>query len=102
VVGEPAAIEINGFLWAESSIRHLAEHGVSPADVEHVRAHGPLVYRTKPGEFRYATHALVGRDGQDRSLIVFISEDADRGLWRVHTAYRARLAHELLEREGRI
>ena len=57
------------------------------------------VYRTKPGEFRFATHALVGRDGQNRSLIVFISE-TERGLWPVHTGYRARLAHELSRAGG--
>lgn len=102
MVGESARIALNGFNWSERAIEHLAEHDVTPADVEFVRAHDPLVYRTKPGEFRYATHALLGRDGHSRSLIVFISATDEPGIWRVHTAYRARLAHDLLEREGRL
>jgi len=102
VVRERTRIAIRGFRWNEWAIEHLAEHDVTPQGVDFIRTHEPLVYRTEPPEFRFATHALVGRDARRRSLIVFISETDDRGTWRVHTAYRARLAHDLLEREGRL
>jgi hypothetical protein len=102
VVDERAEIVINGFRWTERTLTHLAEHEVTPADVLHVRRHDPLAYRTSPGAFRFATHALVGRDRRSRSLIIFLSETEEAGIWQVHTAYRARLAHELLEQEGRL
>ena len=102
MVDERTSVTIDGFMWTERTFAHIAGHDVTPADIMFVRLHAPLTFKTSPGDFRFATHALVGQDGRGRSLIVFISETTEPGIWNVHTAYQARLAHNLLEREGRL
>lgn len=102
MVGERDDIEIEGFLWDFSpggNVEHLHD-GVSPEDVEAVLRWGPIVYRNLPG--RAASHAIIGRDEQGHSLIIYIRETSIAGIWEPITGWRSALAHRLIENEERL
>lgn len=101
MVGERDDIEIDGFYWdygLGGNVEHLHD-GVTPEDVDAVLAWGPIIHRNLPD--RKATHAMVGKDGHGRSLIIYIRETSIKGIWEPVTGWRSWLAHELIENEGR-
>jgi hypothetical protein len=105
VSDESADLVVDGFEWdfdEGGNVDHLAQHGVMHADVHFVHEHDPLYVRNLPSLTRTATHVMVGRDSQERSLAIFIIETARPGIWYVVTGRRGADAHDLLERHGRI
>jgi uncharacterized protein len=38
---------IHGLLWSEDRVEHIARHGVSPEEVEHVCFHKPRILRAR-------------------------------------------------------
>lgn len=60
------------FLWTEESVRHLAEHGVSPQDFEHVVLHS--VYR---GRSRRSMLPVAWGYTSDRRYIIAVYEHVD-------------------------
>ena len=44
---------------------------------------------------------MVGKDGHDRSLIIYIRETSTPGIWEPVTGWRSTLAHKLIENEER-
>jgi hypothetical protein len=105
MVGEPEAIRVEAFAWdftATGNVRHLAGHDVRIEDVEAVLDFEPMYFSAPSSLHRRATHAMVGRDGHNRSLIIFMLETLQPGVWEPVTGWRSRLAHRLLAEEGRI
>lgn len=83
MVGEPADIEIEGFLWEYGpgqNVEHLARHDVSPADVFDVLHSGLLLFENVAG--RTATHILIGQDRRGRVLYIAILETEEHGVWK--------------------
>lgn len=101
VVGERSEIEIDELLWdygQDGNVAHIARHGVSPRDIYEVLGWGPLTYRDigeSPG-----VYSVVERNARNHSLIVYLVETETPRVWYPITAYRSRLAHDLLEKEG--
>ncbi len=102
MVGKRRHIEVEGFLWdfeADGNVEHLAQHDVRIADVNAVLAFGPLFFHN--GREHAATYGMVGRDGRNRSLIIYLRPTAEGGVWKPITGWQSRLAHRILEQEGR-
>jgi uncharacterized DUF497 family protein len=72
------------FVWDEANTTHIAEHGVTPAEAEHVIENGPLYidYSIQGGEIR---HREVGETVTGRVLLV-VSTTRDDQI-RVITAF---------------
>jgi hypothetical protein len=105
MVGEPEDIDVQAFAWDHNpggNVEHLARHGVTPEDVEAVLDFVPLFFMAEAEADRRSTHAMVGRDGRNRSLVIYLIAVFPPGVWEPVTGWRSALAHELLEREGRI
>lgn len=93
MAGEPEQIEITGLVWDADNVDHIADHGLTPADVEYVRLHSPLFFRNLHG--RGGTHVMIGIDGHGWSLYVPIVGTSISGQWRVIAAWRSAVAHRL-------
>jgi hypothetical protein len=103
VVGEPDSIDVQSFIWdfsPDGNVDHLARHSVTPEDVEALLESDPLFFRSPPS--RRSTHAMIGRDGRGRSLIVYLLGSADPSIWEPVTGWQSKIAHRLLEEEGRL
>lgn len=103
MVGERHHINVEGFLWdfeADGNVEHLARHNVRIADVNAALGFGPLFFQNI--QARSATYAMIGRDGSNRSLIIYLVPTADDGIRKPITGWQSRLAHHILEQEGRI
>jgi hypothetical protein len=101
VVGVPAEIVVGDLSWDHSegrNVDHLAQHGVTPADVSSLLDYKPLFFLNLPG--RSATHLMIGRDQRGRSLLVALARTRDENVWYPVTAWQSRVAHEILEKEG--
>lgn len=103
MVGNRRHIEVEGFFWdfdPDGNVEHRAQHDVRIADVNAVLAFEPLFFQNA-GEHA-ATYAMIGRDSRQRSLIIYLVPTAEGGVWKPITGWRGRLAHRILEQEGRI
>lgn len=61
MVGEPAEIEVAGFVWdfdPGGNVDHLALHEVTPGDVRYMHEHDPIYVRNIPSLRRGATHVM--------------------------------------------
>lgn len=74
------------FEWASENIGHIAEHGLTPAQVEQVFSHDPvyLGFEYVAGEPRWS---FVGHTDELKFMIVIITERHDRN--RVVSAFPA-------------
>ena len=79
-------LEIEVFLWdysTDGNVEHIADHGVTPLDVQEVRDHQPHFFVARPEHFGYV---MLGPNRAGRYLYVPMIE-VSPGLWRVITAY---------------
>jgi uncharacterized DUF497 family protein len=76
--------QLSGFDWDEYNIAHIAEHGVSPQEVEYVATHQHLRFpaTTKGQESRWK---LFGKTLDGRFLVVVFTIRGGR--FRTVTAY---------------
>lgn len=72
------------FEWDDGNEEHLAQHGVSPYDVEQVFGNDPTWRRNKGG--RAAQYVMDGRTDAGRPLRVLWADEAERVL-RAVTAW---------------
>jgi hypothetical protein len=77
-------LQLSGFDWDEHNVAHIAQHGVSPDEVEYVATHQHLRFpATTKGEGR--RWKLLGKTLDGRYLVVvFAVRD---GRFRTVTAY---------------
>ena len=102
VVGRRQELVVDDFAWdygPGGNIEHLRGHEIEREDIEAVLRFGPLYFRN-PGA-QTSTHAMVGRDSKNRSLLIYLIPTPAPGVWKPVTGWRSGLAHQLLEREGR-
>ncbi len=73
-------MRITAFLWHEGNTAHIAEHGVSPAEVEEALGRAPSVRRS-----RFDRYVAIGPTEGGRLLVVVFLQ-FKRGVVRVITA----------------
>ena len=87
--------QVIAFAWdfrPTGNVRHIAEHGVRPEDVEEVHELAPRFFRNT--QAYNATHLMVGSNRDGRYLRAAIIETPEPGIWIVATA------HWLTQRRG--
>lgn len=72
---------INGLIWDEDNIQHIAKHQVAYSEVEEVFAHDYVVTKEERG--RYGVYGITHAE---RHLVVII-EMRDNEFFYVRTAY---------------
>lgn len=71
--------------WDDGNTEHIAQRGLTPADIEDVWLENPKYRRNR--NQRAASHQMIGPDRGGRYLTVFIRQtEKDEGLWRTVTA----------------
>jgi hypothetical protein len=101
MVGERAVLHVAGFLWdftPGGNVEHLARHDLTITDIDDVLRASPLYFRSL--DTGAATHAMIGRDAQSRSLLIYLVPTTTSGIWKPVTGWQSSLAHKILEQEG--
>jgi hypothetical protein len=73
-------LQIKEFAWDDSIIDHIAEHGISPQEVEEAAYYSPLIFRGRQNR-----HYVLGRTVFGRYLMIVI-EYLGQGRAKVITA----------------
>ena len=82
------------------NVVHLRDHDVEVANLYELLDFGPLTYRNIEGQG--GTHVMIGRDSRSRSLYVTLRATPEAGVWHPVTGWRSKLAHQILQQEGRL
>jgi uncharacterized protein len=73
---------INGFIWDQDNMQHIAWHQIAPSEAEEILENEFFVTKE-----RYGRNALFGVTNAGRCLVVVI-ERRDNDYFRVVTAYQ--------------
>src|SRR5262245_32416001 len=73
------AMTIDEFIWPEERIEHIAEHGVTPEEVEEVCFGKPLVFRAKSVGENPVYYVLGQTDARRYLFCVVIRFPAGKG-----------------------
>jgi hypothetical protein len=85
---ERAEVDVTGFEWsfeAGRNVLHIAEHGVTPADVDEVLNNLPHFFINDADHMGGVI--MLGPNLAGRYLFVAMYETAEEGLWYAATAY---------------
>jgi len=67
------------FRWNAWNVAHIAEHGVTPEEAEHV-----VRFTKRHQRHRRGTRIVYGRGNSNRKLQVVYSRDADGTIYVIH------------------
>ena len=100
---ELADIHVEALIWSGEVIEKLLRlDRIDVAEAESILDNNPVFIVNGPRPTRVATYGIFGRSDLGHSIAIYVSETGTPGVWQVHTALRSRIAHRILQREGRI
>jgi uncharacterized DUF497 family protein len=88
------ATEVRALSWNDETEAHIAEHGVTPREVNQMVENPHIIVRNRQG--RRAPMLLIGRTHGGRVLCVPLAKTRDPGVWRPITAFPATEAQAAL------
>jgi len=81
------AFEVRALSWDDQTEAHIAEHGVTPREVNQMVENPHILLRNRRGT--RAPVLLIGRTHGGRVLSVPMAKTRDPGVWRPITAFPA-------------
>ena len=88
------AFEVRAFSWDDQIEAHIAEHGVTPREVNQMVENPHIIVRNRRG--KRAPVLLIGRTHGGRVLSVPLAKTREPGVWRPVTAFPATEAQTAL------
>jgi uncharacterized DUF497 family protein len=88
------AVEVRALYWDDQTEAHIAEHGVTPREVNQMVENPHILVRNRKG--KRAPMLLIGRTHGGRVLSVPLAKTRDPGVWRPITAFPATEAQTAL------
>ena len=88
------AVEVRVLSWNDEAEAHIAEHGVTPREVNQMVENPHIIVRNR--KRRRAPVLLIGRTHGGRVLSVPLAKTRDPGIWRPITAFPATEAQTTL------
>lgn len=88
------AVEVRALSWNDEAEAHIAEHGVTPREVNQMVENPHIIVRNR--QRRRAPVLLIGRTHGGRVLSVPLAKTRDPGVWRPITAFPATEAQAAL------
>lgn len=88
------AVEIRALSWNDETEAHIAEHGVTPREVNQMVENPHIIVRNR--KRRRAPVLLIGRTHGGRVLSVPLAKTRDPEVWRPITAFPATQAQTAL------
>jgi hypothetical protein len=88
------AVEVRALSWNDETEAHIAEHDVTPREVNQMVENPHIIVRNRKG--RRAPVLLIGRTHGGRVLSVPLAKTRDPGVWRPITAFSATEAQTAL------
>jgi uncharacterized DUF497 family protein len=81
------AVQVRALVWDEQNEEHIAEHGVTPREVNQMVENPHIVVKNR--RHRRGQHLMIGRTHGGRVLTVPLTKTSLRDTWRPTTAYPA-------------
>jgi len=81
------AVEVRALFWDEQNEGHIADHGVTPREVNQMVENPHIVVKNR--NHRRGQHLMIGRTHGGRVLTVPLAKTRLRDTWRPTTAYPA-------------
>jgi hypothetical protein len=92
-------VAVDEFAWDDENEEHIADHGLTPRQVDQVLDDDYVVDWNRQG--RRAEYLLIGRDYGGRCITVAIEGTTDLGRWRPVTAWPSKPSEEARLRQQR-
>jgi hypothetical protein len=71
------------FRWNAWNVGHIAEHGVTPEEAEHI-----IRFATRHQRHHRGTRVVIGRGNSNRTVRVVYSRDPDGTIYVIHAMPR--------------